>query len=164
MGPCPQRARGNREGPWEEHRDPWPGGQSLLLTGCCSGDQEQSLTASGKDEMRRVMGASSTRPQRQLLSHPQKSGEVGSYFTIKKNRPRVWSRRRLSLRSLHFSPTRFCTPLIPILGSQRQVDLWEFKASLVYTISYRTARSVTRVSPVLENDNPPQKGLHFLIV
>lgn len=48
-------------GPWEEHRDPWPGGQSLLLTGCCNSDQEPGLlTASGKDEMRRVRGASGT--------------------------------------------------------------------------------------------------------
>jgi hypothetical protein len=27
-------------------------------------------------------------------------------------------------------------PLIPALKRQRQVDLWEFKASLVYIVSY----------------------------
>jgi hypothetical protein len=31
--------------------------------------------------------------------------------------------------------------LIPALGRQRQVDLWEFKASLVYRTSPRIARA-----------------------
>ena len=33
-------------------------------------------------------------------------------------------------------------PLIPVLGRQRQVDLREFKASLVYRVSSRTVRAV----------------------
>ena len=36
-----------------------------------------------------------------------------------------------------------CMPLIPALGRQRQVDLSEFEASLVYKGSSRTARAVT---------------------
>ena len=39
-------------------------------------------------------------------------------------------------------------PLIPALGRQRQVDLCEFKASLVYRESSRTARTVTQRNPV----------------
>ncbi|EGV96880.1 Forkhead-associated domain-containing protein 1 [Cricetulus griseus] len=34
-----------------------------------------------------------------------------------------------------------CTLLIPVLGRQRQVDLYEFKASLLYRMSSRTARA-----------------------
>ena len=39
------------------------------------------------------------------------------------------------------------TPLIPALGRQRQADLHEFEASLVYKSS-RTARTVTQRNPV----------------
>ena len=35
-------------------------------------------------------------------------------------------------------------PLIPTLGRQRQMDLCEFKASLVYRVSFRTARATQR--------------------
>ena len=42
------------------------------------------------------------------------------------------------------------TPLSPALGSQRQADLCEFKASLVYRMSSRTARATQR-NPVLKN-------------
>lgn len=34
----------------------------------------------------------------------------------------------------------WCMPLIPEFGRQRQVDLWEFEASLVYILSFRPAR------------------------
>jgi hypothetical protein len=39
--------------------------------------------------------------------------------------------------------------LIPALRKQRQVDLCEFKASLVYRASFRTARA-TQKKPCLE--------------
>ena len=39
-------------------------------------------------------------------------------------------------------------PLIPALGRQKQVDLSEFKASLVYKVSSRLARTVTQRNPV----------------
>lgn len=35
-------------------------------------------------------------------------------------------------------------PIISVLGKQRQEDLWEFKASLLYIASARRARSVER--------------------
>ena len=35
-------------------------------------------------------------------------------------------------------------PLIPAFGRQRQEDLYKFKVSLVYWVSFRTARAVTR--------------------
>jgi hypothetical protein len=38
----------------------------------------------------------------------------------------------------------WCTPLIPVLGRQRQLDLYEFKANLVYRASSRTARAIQR--------------------
>ena len=45
-----------------------------------------------------------------------------------------------------------CTPLIPALGGQKQVDFCEFKASLVYIVSSRTARTVTQ-RPCLKKIN-----------
>ena len=42
------------------------------------------------------------------------------------------------------------TPLIPALRKQRQADLCEFRACLVYRVSSRTA-SATQRNPVLEN-------------
>ena len=42
----------------------------------------------------------------------------------------------------------WCTPLVPVLGRQRQVDL-ELEASLVYRVSARTAKAVTQRNPVL---------------
>ena len=42
-------------------------------------------------------------------------------------------------------------PLIPAFGRLRQVDLCEFKASLVYRVSSRTARTVTQRNTVSKN-------------
>ena len=36
------------------------------------------------------------------------------------------------------------TVLIPVLKRQRQEDLYEFKASLIYTVNSRTARAVEK--------------------
>ena len=33
------------------------------------------------------------------------------------------------------------SPLTPVFGRQRQVELWDFEASLVYTVSSRTVRT-----------------------
>ena len=41
--------------------------------------------------------------------------------------------------------------MIPALGRQRQVDLCEFKAGLVYRVSSRTVRAVIQRNPVLKN-------------
>jgi hypothetical protein len=35
-------------------------------------------------------------------------------------------------------------PLIPVFGKQRQVDLSEFKTSLVYRMSFRRAKATQR--------------------
>ena len=43
-----------------------------------------------------------------------------------------------------------CPPSTPALGRQRQTDLCEFEASLVYRVSFRTARAVTQRNPVLK--------------
>jgi hypothetical protein len=40
------------------------------------------------------------------------------------------------------------TPLISVLWRQRQADLCEFKATLVYRVSSRTARAITQRNPV----------------
>ena len=42
-------------------------------------------------------------------------------------------------------------PLIPALGKQRQADLCEFEASLVYRTSSRTGYKATQRNPVLKN-------------
>ena len=47
-------------------------------------------------------------------------------------------------------------PLIPALGRQRQVDLCEFKASLVYRVVSRTARAKQR-NPVSKNQKKKKK-------
>jgi hypothetical protein len=44
-------------------------------------------------------------------------------------------------------------PLILALGRQRQVNLCEFEASLVYKKSSRTARAVTQRNLVSNNNN-----------
>jgi hypothetical protein len=41
-------------------------------------------------------------------------------------------------------------PLIPALGRQRQVDIYEFKVSLVYRVNSRIPRDIQR-NPVLKN-------------
>ena len=43
--------------------------------------------------------------------------------------------------------------MIPALGRQKQVDLYEFEASLVYRVSSRTAKGIPR-NPVPENKKP----------
>ena len=45
----------------------------------------------------------------------------------------------------------WCTPLIPALGRQRQVELSEFEVSLVYKASFRTAKAVTQKNLVLKH-------------
>jgi hypothetical protein len=48
-----------------------------------------------------------------------------------------------------------CTPLIPALRRQRQVELYEFEASLVYTESSRTAMGY--IEPSLEFSPIPKQ-------
>jgi hypothetical protein len=48
------------------------------------------------------------------------------------------------------------TPSIPALGRQRQVDLCEFKVSLVYRASSQAARA-TQTNSVLKNQKQPSK-------
>jgi hypothetical protein len=47
-------------------------------------------------------------------------------------------------------------PLIPALGRQRQADFSEFKASLIYKVSSRTAKAIQR-NPVSKNNNNNKK-------
>ena len=42
-------------------------------------------------------------------------------------------------------------PLIPALGKQRQANLCEFEAIMVYRESAKTARAVTQINSVLKN-------------
>jgi hypothetical protein len=50
-----------------------------------------------------------------------------------------------------------CVPLIPALRRQKQVDLCELEASLVYRFSSRTAKATQR-NPVLKNKNKQAKS------
>ena len=47
-------------------------------------------------------------------------------------------------------------PLIPALGRQRQAELCEFKASLVYRASSRTGSKATQRNPI--SKNPKEKS------
>ena len=49
-------------------------------------------------------------------------------------------------------------PLFSALGRQKQEDLSEFKASLVYRVNSRTARTVTQRNPVTKNPNKINKS------
>lgn len=49
-------------------------------------------------------------------------------------------------------------PLAPALRKQRQLDLYESGASLVYTVSSRTAGATWRSTPVVKS-----KGLSLLL-
>jgi hypothetical protein len=56
----------------------------------------------------------------------------------------------------------WCIPLIPALRRERQVDLCEFKASLVYKASPRTAKIYTK-KPYLKKTTNKQM-IHSLSV
>ena len=49
-------------------------------------------------------------------------------------------------------------PLIPTLGRQRQGDLHEFEASLVYKSNSRTVKAVTPRNSVLKTKNKQTKN------
>ena len=53
-------------------------------------------------------------------------------------------------------------PLIPALGRQRQEDLCEFEASLVYTVSSRTG-SIATEKPYLEKPKKEKKELFYIL-
>lgn len=50
------------------------------------------------------------------------------------------------------------TPLIPEFSRQRQADCYEFEASLVYVVSFRTARAVWRDSVSKQSKNKTSVG------
>ena len=52
-------------------------------------------------------------------------------------------------------------PLVPALGRQRQADLYEFNASLVYRASSRRAKAVTQRSPILKNKTTQQQKIDY---
>jgi hypothetical protein len=47
-------------------------------------------------------------------------------------------------------------PLIPALRRQRQVALCEFEASLVYRVSFRTAKAIQRNHVKAKQNKTPQ--------
>ena len=50
-------------------------------------------------------------------------------------------------------------PLIPALGRQEPADLCEFKASQVYRVSFRTARTAVQRNPVLKTNKQTNKKI-----
>ena len=50
-------------------------------------------------------------------------------------------------------------PLIPALGRQRQADICELEASLVYRVRSKTPRTVTKRNPVLKQASKQQQPL-----
>ena len=59
----------------------------------------------------------------------------------------LWSRTE---DKAEFSGAWWGTPLIPALGRQRQENLCEFEANLVYKASLRTVRAIHRKKSCLE--------------
>jgi hypothetical protein len=49
--------------------------------------------------------------------------------------------QRNSVSKNQMSQQWWCMPLVPVIGRQRKADFGEFKASLVYRLSSRTART-----------------------
>lgn len=93
-----------------------------------------------------------------LLSSFQVTERHSETFTITTNP--IWKIAEAAQRTLH-TITGYIkssesvqaveyTPLILEVGRQRQADLCEFQASLVYRVSSRTARATQR-NPVLKN-------------
>jgi hypothetical protein len=60
----------------------------------------------------------------------------------------ILMRYSIHLKSKVYTWAWWRTPLIPALRKQRQEDLCEFEASLVYRVSSMTARAVTQRNPV----------------
>jgi len=56
------------------------------------------------------------------------------------------------------------TPLIPTLGRQRQVNLCEFKASLIYRMNSRAARATQRNAVSKKQNKTKKKGLYHHIL
>jgi hypothetical protein len=48
-----------------------------------------------------------------------------------------------------------CMPLMPALRRQRQADLHDFKASLAYVVSFRSARAIQR-NPISKQNKTKQ--------
>ena len=70
---------------------------------------------------------------------------------IYKHRTEIWNTQSIKervilgpLKNIVSSRAVVGTPPIPALGRQREVDLWEFKASLVYRVSSRSAKATKR--------------------
>ena len=55
-------------------------------------------------------------------------------------------------------------PLILALGRQRQADLYEFEASMVYRVSSRTGSKATQRNPVSKKQNKTNKQKRIRVV
>ena len=67
------------------------------------------------------------------------------------------------LRKIYLCQAVVSQPVISALGRQRQGDLCEFKASLVYRVSSRTAKIVTQKNPVSKNKKQKTKNLFIYL-
>jgi hypothetical protein len=68
------------------------------------------------------------------------------------------------LRTIHFYWKCWCILSIPAFTRQRQVDLYELQARLIYTVSSRTAKATQRdpVSKTNQSTNQTKKNNAFL--
>lgn len=55
-------------------------------------------------------------------------------------------------------------PLIPLPGRQRQVDICEVKASLVYKVISKTARAAQKNPVSKQTNNPSKKNLNCTVI
>jgi hypothetical protein len=81
--------------------------------------------------------------------------KIHHIFMIKNNGERSGGNVCKILKCVHLSLTWWHTPLIPALRRLRR-QISEFKASLIYKVSSRTARDVKR-NPVLKNQKKQNK-------
>jgi hypothetical protein len=71
---------------------------------------------------------------------------------------------------LHLKKRRFiarqqwCIPLFPALGRQRQVELYEFKASLINRASSRIISAIQKNPVLKKQNNTRQKRFIYLCV
>ena len=70
--------------------------------------------------------------------------EASLVYKVRSRTARATQRNPASKNQKNLASHSSTLPLFPILGRQKQADLCEFKASLVYRASCRIARSTQR--------------------
>jgi hypothetical protein len=91
----------------------------------------------------------------------------GNFHRLGISLERQWVTVSLMTSNMHLKMNKeagrwWCIPLTPALERQRQVDLCEFEASLVYRVSSRTARATQRNPAKETKQNKKRKVYYYL--